>query len=294
MMSEFEERFFGWKKINQYLDKEKILFVPHKNQKFIPRHGHDFLEISYIDRGTVGHTLNGQETVLRQGDYVIVDHGSIHSYRAFDSEGYDNLDCLFRPELLDPALKGFHSLRSVLEHYLLHFNIQAFTTDPAAIVFHDDDGRVRALLTEMTEEAERREAGYTEILRCHLIELFVLTMRRLDDVEALATGQDISAFLTAYVSEHYMEDLTLRDLAIRLKYSLPYVSKRFKEDTGVNFVRYLQNYRVAEACRLLVSSDKTITEITEMVGYHDVKFFSGLIKRETGLSPSEYRRRGRL
>lgn len=72
VMSEFEERFFGWKKINQYLDKEKILFVPHKNQKFIPRHGHDFLEISYIDRGTVGHTLNGQETVLRQGDYVIV------------------------------------------------------------------------------------------------------------------------------------------------------------------------------------------------------------------------------
>ena len=116
-------------------------------------------------------------------------------------------------------------------------------------------------------------------------------MRQLDDVESLATGQDISAFLTAFVSEHYMEDLTLRDLAARLKYSLPYISKRFKEDTGVNFVRYLQNYRVAQACRLLVSSDKTIMEIAEMVGYHDVKFFSGLIKRETGLSPSEYRRR---
>lgn len=290
-MSEIEERFFGWKKINWYLDEEKILFIPHENQRFIPRHGHDFLEISYIDRGTVEHTLNGQLTVLHPCDYLIVDHGSIHSYRALDCDGYDNLDCLFRPELLDPALKDFRSLRSVLEHYLLHFNIQAFTTNPAAMVFHDEDGRVRALLTEMIEEAKRREAGYIEILRCHLIELLVLTMRQLDDVESLATGQDISAFLTAFVSEHYMEDLTLRDLAARLKYSLPYISKRFKEDTGVNFVRYLQNYRVAQACRLLVSSDKTIMEIAEMVGYHDVKFFSGLIKRETGLSPSEYRRR---
>ncbi|MBO5269528.1 MAG: helix-turn-helix transcriptional regulator, partial [Clostridia bacterium] len=97
--------------------------------------------------------------------------------------------------------------------------------------------------------------------------------------------------LTAYVAEHYMEELTLCDLAARLKYSLPYVSKRFKEDTGVNFVRYLQNYRVAQGCRLLVSSDRTVSEIAEMVGYHDVKFFSGLIRRETGLSPSEYRRR---
>lgn len=291
-MSEYEKRFFGWDKIYPQLEKEKILFKLHRNMKSVPMHGHNFLELTYIDAGSAEHTLNGKVSVLYPGDYLIVDHGSIHSYRALDQEGYDNLDCLFRPELLDPALKGFHSLRSVLEHYLLHFNIQAFAQDPAAMVFHDENGRVRELLTRMEEEAERKDAGYTEMLRCYLVELLVFTMRKLDDAEALATGQDISAFLTAYVAEHYMEELTLRELAARLKYSLPYVSKRFKEDTGVNFVRYLQNYRVAQACRLLVSSDKTLSEIAEMVGYHDVKFFSGLLKRETGLSPSEYRRRG--
>ncbi len=291
-MSEYEKRFFGWDKIYPQLEKEKILFKLHRNMKSVPMHGHNFLELTYIDAGSAEHTLNGKVSVLHPGDYLIVDHGSIHSYRALDQEGYDNLDCLFRPELLDPALKGFHSLRSVLEHYLLHFNIQAFAQDPAAMVFHDENGRVRELLTRMAEEAERKDAGYTEMLRCYLVELLVFTMRKLDDAEALATGQDISAFLTAYVAEHYMEELTLCELAARLKYSLPYVSKRFKEDTGVNFVRYLQNYRVAQACRLLVSSDKTLSEIAEMVGYHDVKFFSGLLKRETGLSPSEYRRRG--
>ena len=153
------------------------------------------------------------------------------------------------------------------------------------------DGKIKKLLSRMQAEAQSREAGYTELLRCYLIEILLLTMRKLDDAQALATGQDISAFLTLYVAEHYMEELTLCDLAARLKYSLPYVSKRFKEDTGVNFVRYLQNYRVMQGCRLLVSSDRTLSEIAEMVGYHDVKFFSGLIKRETGLSPSEYRRR---
>lgn len=286
-----EEKVFHWDRILPILEKEKILFKRHTRMRSVAEHDHNFLELTYIFAGEVEHTLNGNVTRLVPGDYLIVDHGSIHSYKAVGKDGYDNLDCIFRPELLDPSLKGFSTLRSVLEHYLLHFNIQAFAQNPAHMVFHDENGRVKELLARMEEEADAKEAGYTELLRCYLIELLLLTMRKLDDAQALATGQDISAFLTAYVAEHYMEELTLNDLAARLKYSLPYVSKRFKEDTGVNFVRYLQNYRVMQGCRLLVSSDRTLSEIAEMVGYHDVKFFSGLIKRETGVSPSEYRRR---
>ena len=286
-----EQKKLRLDKILPVLEKEKIVMKWNERMRSVAEHDHSFLELTYIFSGEVEHTLNGQITHLVPGDYLIVDHGSIHSYKTLSKDGYDNLDCLFRPELLDPSLKGFSTLRSVLEHYLLHFNIQALTQNPARMVFHDENGRIKEILCRMDEEAREKEAGYTELLRCYLIEILLLTMRKLDDAQALATGQDISAFLSLYVAEHYMEELTLCDLAARLNYSLPYVSKRFKEDTGVNFVRYLQNYRVMQGCRLLVSSDRTLSEIAEMVGYHDVKFFSGLIKRETGLSPSEYRRR---
>ena len=117
--------------------------------------------------------------------------------------------------------------------------------------------------------------------------------KRMDDAQAAATGQDVSAFITAYVAEHYMEELTLKDLSARLNYSLPYISKRFKEDVGVSFVHYLQNYRVMEGCRLLSSSNRSLSEITEMVGYRDVKFFAEMIKRYTGVSPREYRKKHR-
>jgi two-component system response regulator YesN len=142
----------------------------------------------------------------------------------------------------------------------------------------------------MQDEALSRRAGYTELIRCYLIELLLLTVRRLDDAQSAATGQDISAFLAEYVAEHYMEDITLQKLAARLNYSLPYVSKLFKDDMGVTFVRYLQNYRVMQGCRLLTSSRRSLAEITEMVGYHDVKFFSSLVKRMTGLSPADFRK----
>ena len=131
------------------------------------------------------------------------------------------------------------------------------------------------------------------LIRCYLIEILLLTMRRLEDARVAATGHDIGALIVAYIAEHYMEPITLQDLAQRLNYSLPYISKRFKADVGVSFVNYLQNYRVMQGCRLLSSSRRTLTEIAEMVGYHDVKFFSSLVKRTTGLSPADFRRQHR-
>ena len=282
-----------WETVLPELKREKLLLLEHRNVEQIPTHSHEYLELTYILRGTAEHDLDGQITALEAGDYFIVDYGSRHSYRNTDGCGFDNLDCLFLPELLDPVLKGTGSLREVLEHYLLHFNMQALVQNPAHMVFHDDTGRISELLYLMESEDKRREPGYTEMVRCYLIEILLLTMRQLENARIAATGQDISAYLTAYVAEHYMEDFTLQDLATQLHYSLPYISKRFKEDTGVSFVSYLQNYRVMQGCRLLSSSRRTLTEIAEMVGYHDVKFFSSLVKRTTGLSPADFRRQHR-
>lgn len=287
------EEEFHWGQIMPALERDKFYLTLHCGQKQISLHDHEFLELTYIRRGTVEHTLDGQTTTLVPGDYLIVDYGSRHSYHSTDSDGYDNLDCLFLPELLDPILKSTKSLRMLLEHYLLHFNMQALVQNPAHMVFHDSTGRIDELLHLMESEDKHREAGYTEMVRCYLIEILLLTMRQLENARVAATGQDISAYLTAYVAEHYMEDFNLQDLAARLHYSLPYISKRFKEDTGVSFVHYLQNYRVMQGCRLLSTSRRTLAEITEMVGYHDVKFFSSLVKRITGLSPADFRRQYR-
>jgi AraC-like DNA-binding protein len=286
---------YRWEKIAQNLSHEKFIMKEHKHKHkmLVNPHNHNFLELTYIVKGTVEHDLDGQVTVLHAGDYFIVDYGSRHSYRNLGTEGFENVDCLFLPELLDPVLKGTKSLRSLLEHYLLDFNMHALVQNPARMVFHDESGQVRALLSKMAEETKQKHAGYRALVRCYLIEILLLTMRGLDNVNLASTGQDISAFLTAYIAEHYMEDMTLRELATRLNYSLPYISKRFKEDTGVSFVNYLQNYRVMQGCRLLSGSKHSLAEITEMVGYHDVKFFSELVKRMTGLSPRDFRRRYR-
>lgn len=276
------------------LERDKIHLIEHYDMKGVATHDHAFLELTYIVRGTVEHTLDGQQTELTEGDYLIVDYGIRHSYRCRDPRGYDNIDCLFLPEAIDPVLKGTKSLRTLLEHYLLHFNMRAFVQNPARMVFHDYNGRILELIRRLRREELERGAGYIEFMRCYLLEILLLTMRQLDNAQAASAGNDVCGFITEYVREHYMEPLTLQTLAKQLNYSLPYLSKKFKDETGVSFVVYLQNFRVMEGCRLLSGSDRTFAEITEMVGYHDVKFFADLIKRFTGLSPRNFRRKQKM
>lgn len=280
-----------WELVLPELKREKLQILEHRSVREVPTHSHEYLELTYILKGTVEHDLDGQTTTLGEGDYFIVDYGSRHSYRNLDGGGFDNVDCIFLPELLDPILKGTKSLRGVLEHYLLHFNMQALVQNPVRMVFRDTDGRVFELIGRMKQELLEKRAGYTEFLRCYLIELLLFTMRQLDDARAASAGQDLSGVLAEYVHQHYMEAITLQEIAKKMNYSLPYLSRRFKDDMGVSFMTYLQNYRVMEGCRLLSSTNKTLSEITDAVGYSDVKFFSAMVKRYTGLTPRAFRRK---
>jgi AraC-like DNA-binding protein len=58
---------------------------------------------------------------------------------------------------------------------------------------------------------------------------------------------------------------------------------------GTTPIKYLQRYRLNQACHLLLDSDKTITEIALKVGFTDAGYFSRLFHREMGVSPDKYR-----
>ncbi|MGN8769536.1 response regulator transcription factor [Paenibacillus barengoltzii] len=68
------------------------------------------------------------------------------------------------------------------------------------------------------------------------------------------------------------------------------LSRIFKQQTGMNFVKYLTQKRLRMARTLLLETNKKINEIAEEVGYADYPYFRSKFKKEFGLSPSEFRK----
>ncbi len=285
-----ESNLDRWAHVLPKLKKEKFYIVHHPALQQVAPHSHLFFELTYILSGTVKHTIDEKTSILNAGDYFLVDYGSVHSYHTQTDSSFANLDCLFLPELLDPSLKGNECLHDVFEHYLLHFNMQALAQNPTQMVFHDNDGKIKKLLVMIQNEAQEHAPGYTEMIRCYLIEILLLTVRRIRNASVASETHTIAEILINYISEHYMDEISLTKLSAQMNYSLPHVSKCFKEEKGVSFIKYLQNYRIKQASRLLLSTKKSLPEIADLVGYHDVKFFSEIFKSTTGLPPAKFRK----
>ncbi|MFD2663477.1 response regulator transcription factor [Paenibacillus thailandensis] len=92
-----------------------------------------------------------------------------------------------------------------------------------------------------------------------------------------------------YVEHHYANDISLSDMAASLHVNYSYLSSYFKQRTNENLTSYINRVRVAEAKKLLVGHERTISEISRSTGFSDHNYFSKVFKKYTGLTPVEYR-----
>jgi two-component system, response regulator YesN len=91
-----------------------------------------------------------------------------------------------------------------------------------------------------------------------------------------------------YIRNNYSKEITIEMAAKELYISASYLMHIFKDEIGKTFNECLTEYRIEAAKGLLMDSKNKIYEVCEKVGYGDVKYFSQVFKKCTGMSPSEY------
>ena len=92
-----------------------------------------------------------------------------------------------------------------------------------------------------------------------------------------------------YITEHFDTDISLDDVSREVNISPYYFSKLFKEESGENFIEYLTRIRIDAAKEMLQEGDLSIREISQRAGYSDPNYFSRTFKKQTGMTPREYR-----
>lgn len=94
----------------------------------------------------------------------------------------------------------------------------------------------------------------------------------------------------SYMEEHYQENLSLKDISRIIGLSGSYFSYLFKQQTGKNYIEYLNEIRLEEAMKDLKNSDEKIVVIAQKHGFQNLEYFSRYFKKKTGESPARWRK----
>lgn len=93
-----------------------------------------------------------------------------------------------------------------------------------------------------------------------------------------------------YIETNYADpDLSLNLLAEQCKTTTSYLSRLFKESFGINFVDYLNQYRIEKAKDLLLTTNKPVKDIALTTGFNSQQNFIRVFKKHTGMTPGQFK-----
>lgn len=255
-----------------------------------PMHWHDHLEIALVLEGSGAFRFGRRALPAEPGDIFFIDSSQPHV--AVPKEGGELrlLLVLFRPELI--AGPGCRELDL---GYLAPFRVDERVASPRVRGTSRLAAEVAPVLHELHAAWERHDPAERHLADATLRRALALVNRdRGGSRPATARGagdrrEQIRPVL-AYVDRHRCESITLGDVAEVVHVSPSRVRHLFKDVTGVSFKDYVTQVRVAEAKRLLLSTDLSVAEVAGAVSYSNLHQFYKVFYRSCAMSPGEYRR----
>jgi two-component system, response regulator YesN len=224
-------------------------------------------------------------------------------------EGYD----LIRKEAPDlvvmdikmPRLDGLSMMERLRElperapEFIIISGYDDFTFTRRAIVLGARDYLLKPISDDELADVLKRTAnalrGRDAAMRMKLLlergdfaPEFIDFFRRIMDESS--KRDDLVGYAVRRIQERFDTDLSPGDVASELGVSESTLGKRFKRDTGHSFVEYSTMVRVKKALEFLADPACRVNEVANRVGIADSRYFSSIFKRQTGYTPSEFRK----
>ncbi len=244
------------------LDSDEIKIEWGENFDF-PTHLHGSFEFITVTEGEMTVTVEGKSYPVTRGNGVLVFPDQPHSFKTeVHSRHYL---CIFSPELVRAYSK------------------YCAACVPECNLFAVDEFYLKRL-TEINETSSITELKGLLYSVCGAFDsTAVYTDRTAENTKLL---QKIFEF----VEKNYNGKCSLSTLADITAYNYVYLSRYFKERTGITFTDYVNRYRINQACYLLKNSEKNILSISYECGYESPRSFNRNFLSIMHKTPGEYRK----
>ena len=120
-----------------------------------------------------------------------------------------------------------------------------------------------------------------------LVDIYMMSKKSPDKDTPEGRFQTLYRYLLKNVNNPFNPDEIARLIGLSYKY----VGEQFKQHSGITIHECFTKIKIEQACKLLINTNISISEISERLAYNDPLYFSNVFKKITGMSPRTYRNR---
>lgn len=249
-----------------------------------PIHWHDSIELLFVLKGRIFVTIETGKYEVEEGEVEIINCDEAHSIISDE----DNEVLIFH---IDP---------NFFERYLDDVRSIFFYTNSSEEGAQEEEKyhELRRYLAILTCEAIQKQDKYEDYIEdttvellYHLVNNFHQLIYEKEDLKDNEEQFERYDRIVRYIYNNYKSKISLQDIARKEFLSSDYLSHEIKNNMGYGFKDFLNLTRVEESIKLLLDTDKSISEISDELGFSHIRYFNKHFKKHYKLTPLQYRKK---
>lgn len=267
-----------------------VLYFKFTKDYMFPGEAHNFWEFIYIDKGELIITSGDQLYILKAGELAFHKPNEFHSIRA----------------------NGIVPPNVIVVTFICKSRYMDFFKNKILFLSDDEKHLLSYIVKESSEVFDPLESrppnsgmvkkpaapfGAEQIIRHDLEKLLISIYRRQDSIHrkqrSLRSNQHrgytvIVEKIIETLENNVHNKLSLLTISNQVNLSISQIKKVFRQEVGDSIISYFIALKIDEAKRLIDGSGLNFTQISELLGYDNIGYFSRIFKQKTGMTPSEY------
>ena len=251
-------------------------YFRHGISDSIPLHWHEEIQLTCVMKGGLEYSVNGKSFQLSENQLLAVSPHQLHSSKTIRQDTR-TLCINFNPEIFHPFIQETYIRPLITDNPDFSYSL--------LILKHEQAAKL-----EQFSKWKDEPLGYFPVFNflsqiCEdLLSESVETTGGSDYAE-----QELFHTMLTYVHQHYSEPLNVRQIAASALTNKNRCTELFKKYANLSPIKYLNQYRLYTARKLILHSNKSISEISGDVGYNQLSYFVEQFRSYYGLSPLKYR-----
>ncbi len=256
----------------------------------IPWHWHEEWEIGIITQGCCWVAAGSGKALLEAGQGFFINSGILHGCWE-EGRGCEYHSLVFHPRLIGGSFESIF--------YANYVKPLTESSGADAVLLKKDIPWQKAVL-EAAEGAWQacagEKMGYEFEARAFLSRCILEIYENLPKQKGIPSEkqrrdeQRIKTMLS-FIHEHYGEEMNTAQIAGRANISESECLRCFRSTIRSTPIRYLKQYRIQQAARMLVETEGKISDIAERCGFQDMSYFTKSFREEKQMTPTQFRER---